>query len=472
MRGFGIYFRLWGSMSYNLYAVLMICILAIYLATILHRVRKEPLLYPFAYTFGFSSFWLSCSCLYIESGIFISEQGYYGHFNFSTLYYVAAGTLAWVVIELSFGTLFIRRVRRVGEWLPLHKLEPGQRAEWYNLVLTVVVVSLGALYTNLALSPVPLLDPGLDRFDYWTASRFPTIGYVIGSTSQFLGFALSMLIVCDNRSSKRRQQVLFIIFISYCGYLIMLGDKFSSLAKVLFLFSVPFVVTGRIKLVLNAKSFLTLVSLAGMFGGLIFYHYSGQHHYAGVSQGVTGAIVYRALALQGHLWWGMIDQVVAGHINPTNSPADLIHGMHNLMYLFGGWHSPLVTATIERGVSMTNAYPAILIYVFPLWLAIPIHAIFVLGTAKLVKNTVRLMRQYRIVDSIISMQVVQWVMYSMVMGQFSQVLSLKVGVCIVFLSVLEMRYRFKRNRGHRGTRGPYQSDPSQHLQHDDGAVTA
>ena len=134
------------------------------------------------------------------------------------------------------------------------------------------------------------------------------------------------------------------------------------------------------------------------------------------------AVFYRFFGLQAHLFWGVIEQYIyQGKANTWNL-LELWKGMHHLMLEFWpGSHEDYISVT-TRGVSWTNAYPSILVRIFPLPLALIANFILMSFVALIQTLLSVFVKRKSLFISIILFQLLIWTSFAYTMAYFSKLL--------------------------------------------------
>ncbi len=378
------------------------------------------------------------SNLYIESGSFIIEQGVYGFqtgaalrlLGFNALFF-----LCFFIFSEAFGHRLVINFQQV------------KRLNWvFLMVVAGVFACLLALYGNLILSAgIPLFSSSIDRFNFWSQyARFPIISKILGDLTVIIAMALGAcfnLLLKLPRSLKKRFWIrgIAILFALYLFYLLLLGHKFSGqFLAVIFFFLPSFATYLRQGFLRKYVWAIALVGFALFF--LIFLNYrdSDLARYAG---GPLQAIYYRAVGLQGHVWWGTDLAVLQGErsLEPLQ---DLSQGMLTLMHLVG---SSSVQSYIDRGVRFTMGYPAIGLYVFGIRGLVMLQVLSAVFLAALVVYLYALCFQLSIVRLTLCLQLLLWAYTTYGTGDFSIFFSYKALFFVLLLGVFELLRRAKRD---------------------------
>lgn len=308
-------------------------------------IKKTPRLSVFFIPLVYAPFGVFASSVYLSANeVFIIEQRRFSGFNFSAIYYA----LFWLL--LIFVSVFLMGCLR-GRHIPFFRAFFSGRRLQVRFVWILVVFIFAVVYTNLFLSPIPFFD-GLSRFEFWQNARFPIIQIVFGQTTGVLAFLLGLLFYVCGSVWKRLAVVL--MFSLYIAYLILIGNKFSAVFLALVSFSLPYLVS-REKINFDVRFIMAIsVAVIALFA-LIYINYSksASDYQRHLGFNVFESIFYRIAGLQGHLYWGAVEDssLLSGDYNSDW----LYRPMHAFMFHHAG---DLAQDSIARGVSMTNAFPA------------------------------------------------------------------------------------------------------------------
>jgi len=345
-------------MTYPIYIVINIFLLIVYLLIIKSISRVFHIFFAL---FIFFTVLGSLSVLYIEKGIYIVEQGQFSQFT---------GAAFRLNIILIIHALFLKlfdyvfknhtsniqgKIRAGFNNIQIHR-------GVYIIPLCISFCILFLCFVNVIISEnIPFFTEGyISRFDYLSNTILWPILSFFGSTTSIIpilsGYVFLKSILVGNQFIRN----LAIINISlYIYYIVLIGQKFGGILFGLYYFIVPFLIyvilTGKIykyykKMIVPFLVFISLVSF------LLIHHYS---RYS-LSQDFGGPIqfiIYRALGLQGHTWWGIDKQIFLDEsVISTNFDFNL---MHMVMRTIG---LPGVESAIERGVNFTfGLYPGLIL---------------------------------------------------------------------------------------------------------------
>jgi hypothetical protein len=351
------------------------------------------------------------SLIYIEEGVYISEQGRESYFVWATLIYSLYFIITFIVLFATFKTLGkVKPVVQVFKW-------NGKIID-HKIIFYVILFVMFILLLNVSLSKSPLFDTSITRFTYWENSKFPFLNKVLGNTSIFIPFVLGILY----RSNKKKS--IFLMGV-YFAYNFMIGQKFSPIVSGLFSFFLPIVLMSpqkiRINWLFNKKIIFSFVFIFGLAYYAIYKRYEQRRPYAIIKiYDPNEAMFYRAFGLQGHLFWGATETYVYNDGKHSYNFSDLSQGMRHLMYKFAKIRSQeSFDMAIKKGFNFTNAYPSILFYIYPTTIALIVHIVFtivVLGFMGWLLMQFVVHRAY--IMAVITYQLFNWTIYAFTMGYF------------------------------------------------------
>lgn len=352
------------------------------------------------------------SLIYLEEGIYINEQGRLSFFTGATILCVLYFIFTFILIAMAFKT-FNRYT------LPAFQFTYKGKSVEYIVVLAMVIIPMGLLLFNAALSPLPIFDSSVTRFTYWSSSRFPFLNGILGNTAMFIPFAIGLLF------PRYKLFSVFMLFV-YFGYNFLIGQKFSPIVQGSYSFLLPLVFHYRANLKSYIKkAFVPLLLVGTLLVGIMYQvtytKYEETHPFANIKiYDPNEAILYRIFGLQGHLFWGATERYVVGNEAPRSfNPTDLLYGMRIMMEDFAKDRSMVLHANQEAGYNFTNAYPGILFKIFPLSLGMIFHTFLVIVfLAQLGWILKELILKKAMILSVITYQLFNWTVYAFVMGYF------------------------------------------------------
>ncbi|WP_203256654.1 DUF6418 domain-containing protein [Hyunsoonleella ulvae] len=180
--------------------------------------------------------------------------------------------------------------------------------------------------------------------------------------------------------------------------------------------------TGKIRILkyVNFKNFLLFL----LMFSVVYFKYSEKNPFKNVgAETPMEAIIYRIFGLQAHLYWGSVEKFVYLGEPKSYDITELYKGMHTLMRYF--WFGDLehIEGAMKRGFSFTNAYPGILLKIYPLFYAYICHIVliilFYIPSARLLKNAIEKKKYFM---SFIFFQCFNWVGIAFIMAYFNKVI--------------------------------------------------
>ncbi|MFK5734568.1 hypothetical protein KW869_13575 [Pseudomonas urmiensis] len=333
----------------------ILCLLA--LLMMFYFVDRRLKVVQFFFWVGFLPGFLSV--LFLSSNqVFITEQARESFENNAALYLIAAVTLHFVGLYFS-QYIFSRDFRNLQERRPTGVYS---RLIIFKLLPPLI---LFLLYANLFVSGgVPIFQSGyIDRFGYlqgtllWPVLRF--LGAIAMPLVILLGYGFYI-------SAGLRKITPLLYYVIYLGYIVLIGQKFGGIILSAFVFFLPVVM---VQLRDNGFRFIKkyavhLLLVAGFAFLLVSYHYS---RYAMSEEfgGAWGFIKYRVLVLQGHLFWGVANEV--DMLRNTLSPdfSGLYNAMQDMMLLVSP--AAIAEGAIERGVNFAFGYFISFFYYIGFW---------------------------------------------------------------------------------------------------------
>lgn len=418
-------------MTYN------IVINIIFLLISLQIFNKYKGLFFFFLPFLIQYVWMSFSLTVIENGVYISEQDRVGYFQYSNFYLLAFFILSFV----SFTTGFNFASNKVKISVPKLKFY-GKKNTWLTFAIAITALSLGLL--NLFFSDNIYFDSNrgnwpnaVTKFNYWEKSTFPFLKSIIGNTIGFLPFIFGITI-----RLHRKKTIFFIIL--YLFYLIGIGQKFGPVLYAIISFMMSFYILDQnrnlIKKILNP---FYLLIVGGFLFAVIYIKYSMENPWDHLGYSVIESVFQRAFGLQSHLFWGTIDRyVVSPDLNLSWDLTEINYGMHKLMRVF--WPSPIswLEQTIASGGSFTNAYPAILLTIFPTPLAFIVHFFLFLVVGIIAGLIYNLVSSRKYIWATIFFQSYLWLIHAYTMSYFYKVYV--VLLMLIFVSLVSFIFNKKR----------------------------
>ncbi len=405
--------------------ILILIIFLLFLYIILKQDFKIFFLYGLLVFQGLA---IVPSLIYIEQGIFISEQGRESYFVGATFAYVVYFIITFLILFLTFNSL-----KKFKAITPRFNIA-GRPAD-KKIIYYIAIFTLALLFFNASQSKLPLFDSSVSRFTYWENSKFPFLNKILGNISVFIPFILGVLY----KDNKFRS---ILILMLYFTYNFLIGQKFSPIVSGLFSFFLPIIIISDIRInfrtIFNRKIIFSFLVLFGVVYTIIYKRYEKTSPYAIIKiYDPNEAIFYRAFGLQGHLMWGSVETYVYNGEKQSYKFSDLSRGMHKLMDRFALKRRGYEQAK-ESGFNFTNGYPSILFYVYPTVISLIVHVlmtIIFLGFTGWLLTRFILHESY--VLAVVMYQLFNWVIYAFTMGYFYKLKYMAVFlVCYAIFVVL------------------------------------
>lgn len=310
--------------------------------------------------------WMFASILVIEQGAYINEQGRNGAFYYSNFYlllfYIAS------IISFIFFFQFFNKVLSISfpEFKFLKKKEISMSRFFAIMVIIIAMVSLIS-------SPSVYTSSAVNKFNYWEKATFPGLSVILGSTIGYLPFVFGLIY-------HKYKKCTIVLIIIYIIYLIGVDQKFTA-----FLYgSLGFLLSFSILKLKNDKSYNILafkkrylIFVGTLIFLLVFIKYSNNNPFAYLDLTPMESVFYRAFGLQAHVFWGVVESYIYSNNSHSWDLSELPYGMHVVMKEFTPIeHQKYLEDYVwAKGVSWTNAYPAILIRMFPVPISLVFHFI-------------------------------------------------------------------------------------------------
>jgi len=399
---------------------LLVAIIAVVL--LLYLLEKDLGLFLISFSILIQYIWMFFSIIEIESGIYINEQGKNGYFVFSSL------ILFLFYISTLTSLIFFKKVftHTFKNFITTKFSIANIKEEKLNLFFLFFIFFIAFL--NILSSPIPIFSENVTKFNFWDYAKYPFLKSIIGNVMAFVGFGSALVF----RQSKKTSILLITLYIVY---LIMIGQKFTGFLIAIYgillalYFSSEVRIYFKLKWVFN-KYFLGS-SVALIFLVLYKYTLNNPFEYMGLTP--LESVFYRTFGLQAHVFWGVTEQYIYLDKPHSWNITELWKGMHVLMLEFWpGRYEDFVSVT-TRGVSWTNAYPSILIRIFPLGVALGVNFLLISIVSLFQTILIKLIKGGSFLLSIVFFQLLVWVNYAYTMAYFHK---LKIPLLLLLLFLL------------------------------------
>ncbi len=342
----------------------------IYIAFCVYLIKKDTRFFVLFGFLAFTQIWALISCFYNDMGIYNIELFRYTETTLATFRL----SMLYTVFNLGFLFMMIifknRPLLQVDYEVTRESIKLGSiKAAVYGAVGMVLIY----IAYNFYVGGIPVFS-GFGRLSYFEeAGR-------LERTLILYGFLIAFILGYF-RKNRGWFSVNGILITLFMVYLLLTGNKFSSLMLLIVCYYTPIFVRFYTKnpglKIFKAKYILigTLVALILISLAFVSYLY--------VTDDITFASNYlmnRVFAFQGEMWWAIdYDYYNAEIYDPTHwkteldaviSPRDVSStdiGMKYLMIAVLGPEKAFMI--IEKGYLYTMTYPGILIATFPLWTA-------------------------------------------------------------------------------------------------------
>jgi len=175
----------------------------------------------------------------------------------------------------------------------------------------------------------------------------------------------------------------------------------------------------------------------------VLYKYTINNPFIKLNMTPLESVFYRFFGLQAHVFWGATEQYVYQGKPNTWNVFELWKGMHHLMLETWPWSYEDFISVTTRGVSWTNAYPSILIRIFPLPIALLVN-FFLMSFVSLIQTLLSVfIKRKSIFLSIILFQLLIWTSYAYTMAYFSK-LMIPVFFILLFFSYKYLAFKTKK----------------------------
>lgn len=376
--------------------------------------------------------WMFFSLIVIESGVHIVEQGRDGYFTYSSLllllFYIS--TILSLVFFKKVFSWFFKNLR-----VTKFKFFGVEENKLTLLLLGFVFL---AAFINLFSSEIPLFSNEITKFNFWENSKYPFLKPIVGNVMAFVAFGSALLY-------RKNKKTAILFGLLYALYLILVGQKFTGflIGIIGFLLGLYYTSEKRIQFKLKWLFNKYLLIFIGVTFCLVLYMYSIKPPFKNLGLTPFESVFYRAFGLQAHVFWGTAEQYVYIGKPNTWDISELWTGMHHLMLEFWPWSYKDYISVTTRGVSWTNAYPSILLRIFPLVIAI-IANFILLGFLSLVQTLLAFfVKRKSLLMSIVLFQLLIWTSYTFTMAYFNKLL-IPVLFIIAFFTYKYLLYYQKK----------------------------
>jgi len=297
-----------------------------------------------------------------------------------------------------------------------------------------------AAFINLFSSEIPLFSKEITKFNFWENSKYPFLKPIVGNVMAFVAFGTALLY-------RKNKKTAILFGLLYALYLILVGQKFTGflIGTIGFLLGLYYTSEKRIQFKLKWIFNKYLLIFIGIMFCLVMYMYSIRPPFKNLGLTPFESVFYRAFGLQAHVFWGTAEQYVYLGKPNTWDISELWTGMHHLMFEFWPWSYKDYISVTTRGVSWTNAYPSILLRIFPLVIALIANFILLAFLSLIQTLLAFFVKRKSFLISIVLFQLLIWTSYTFTMAYFNKLL-IPVLFIIAFFSYKYLIYYQKKEK--------------------------
>lgn len=289
--------------------------------------RKCTYALPFTIVFLIEIIWGTISIVWIDHGVYISEQLRYSHFTGAALRYI----ILIAPFAIIFPWLTNKLIKKdVSNPKKITSFKLGNPSRTNQMIWIVGLACVIYLLTDIAVSGSPLLHNEITKGNFYSLySKFPlteTIhNYIIPVFSIFCGFNYAK----KSRKGKSVNKYL-LVFLAIILYQVLLSNKFYGLYDYVVWFLIP-VILENIG-IFKQKRKIPIKYIALTLVGVSVFLYICYNKYTSTAYIRGGnALQYlldRIFALQSHTFWGVdynVQQGTAG-LNFDTLFSEIING--------------------------------------------------------------------------------------------------------------------------------------------------
>ena len=272
---------------------------------------RHPKAIPFLLLYAFELIWILVSVVYIEHGTYISEIA-----DFS---YATGGTVRFLLVTIPFcicAPIFFDKRLRTKEICLLRFGDMRMPQGILPFVSSIICIYV---FANVVISGNVFVNPNITKGNFYvTYSRLPFAAELGAAYLKVAVFILGIYAFGSNCNSQKKKLATTMFMLALFSK-IAVGEKFYGLYTLVFYF-----LLYKLIMVFNGIKFGRHMSIKHIVScGLIFmvvffcvyqlgYIRSSKLEYLMAftkTDNALDALLSRALALQGHTWWG-IDRVL------------------------------------------------------------------------------------------------------------------------------------------------------------------
>ena len=370
------------------------------------------------------------SLIYLNNNsIYITEQKIFSYDNNSLYFYLPYMLIFYIGIyvasKISFKSLAPSLYSTV---LYSDKRDTYQNIMFFYFFILILSILIFFSYVNILISgEIPLLSNGyINRHEYLESTKLWFILKYFGSVQTYIPIILGYFLL-NRRYIKNQRIYIIFLFAFYILYIILIGNKFGALRTAFFMFLFPLFIAKIIngERLITYKFVFIFITVLFSIISLIVYHYINLGISIRSSMSILEFIFYRIFALQGHVFWGVVNYID----NHNTSVFNLWLGMENLMILLYGSG---IYSELERGVRFSGGFPAILFISVPLFFNYLFYTFFIIIYFTLFK---RMINNLHNLSYLFYCNILIVYNYFLGMGTLSVVFSYKMLLLIIMLTL-------------------------------------
>lgn len=438
-------------MTKLLYDIIIVAWILCLWYIVFHKIKEYFFLLFFLL---FEHTWIALSSLYIENGIYLISIYKTSYFNGATLRLVAILSVfyfftVWGLVSNKKGKQYTLK----NIILENNECSGCNKDLWLNVMLFVDIYCL----IDALISGNIITNPEVTRGNY--ISMFSTLPFVHYFDMLINGFAfVAGMILWDslkiNDIRRRNKAILFLL--GSIIYRFLMGFSTSGNIPSMIAFAIPILTQMKLKKIKIKKTVkLSICILIGIILLLKLFDLSkntGLYSSVISTESAIGKFIYRALALQGEVWWGTDEKYSAVSTVDFSQISKEISSFlfsdrkydAGIYYLMGQLGHPF---TAGDQYTLNCGYPAILtaIFGFSIWIFL-IAALGGLIVSKSIIYTYGWLMQERYCHSFFAYCILYDFQIAFYMGGLFYFKSLKIIVCVFGLLMLKIFTQNKRIR--------------------------
>lgn len=397
---------------YESVSVLDIFLLLSFLFYLGYNIYKRPeLLILFIVFFNLAL--TAISFFLLELGAYITELGQYTYRTDNFIW-----EIVFLLIFVFFFTHTVKFFLKKTRVFPDVNIINRQSAKLLVFVITLVIISE---FLSLFVYGSPLLD-ARTKVEYAIQNKIVSL---VGSSATYIAVILGLLFFHTKKNK------FLIIFLIHVFFLILAGQKFSSLVVNASFFAAPFLINLK-KIKLNFKIIVLLLSISIVILFVFFANYSQGNAFSnelGISTWM--AMLYRAFYLSAHPSWGVFDLYFTSGMPLIDWKSTLLHANKELVLLL----SPFDTSeSLEKGVTFGMSYPAYFLLNFSIGLSVIFSIIFSIIFGLITALFMNAVIEKKIILAVLLTPLINIITHVFIQGNFSAILSSKFFIICIFLA--------------------------------------